>query len=170
MVNIYQRAVRPILFRFDPERIHNGSIAIGELVGHVGFLSAAVRSLYCFDDDRLRQQIAGITFDNPIGLAAGFDKNAKAMHGLESLGFGAIEVGSVSARPSEGNLERPRLFRLTDDDAIVVYYGVPNDGAEKVSQIPHPHGRLPTPTGILLLLLWGPHRNKHEEFCHWVRP
>ena len=134
MVNIYQRAARPILFRFDPERIHNGSIAIGGLVGQVGFLRAAVRALYCFDDDRLRQQIAGITFDNPIGLAAGFDKNAKAVHGLESLGFGAIEVGSVSARTSEGNLERPRLFRLMDDDAIVVYYGVPNDGAEKVSQ------------------------------------
>ena len=85
-------------------------------------------------------------FRTPLGLAAGFDKSARAVPLLSALGFGHVEVGSISADPSAGN-PRPRLFRLPDERAIVVDYGVPNDGAERVA------GRLngaprPVPLGI----------------------
>ena len=133
-MSLYRRAVRPLLFRLDPERVHNGAIALGAALGRTAAASAAAGRLCRFEDDRLRQQVAGMTFANPVGLAAGFDKSGKAVRGLASLGFGSIEVGSVSAHPSRGNPERPRLFRLPADEAIVVYYGVPNDGAEVVAR------------------------------------
>ena len=133
-MSLYRLAVRPLLFRLDPERAHNGAIALGAGLGRVGAGAAAVRRLCHFEDPRLRQQVAGMTFANPVGLAAGFDKSGRAVRGLASIGFGSIEVGSVSARPSRGNSERPRLFRLPADEAIVVYYGVPNDGAEVVAR------------------------------------
>ena len=132
-MSLYRRAVRPLLFRLDPERAHNGAIALGAALGRTGF-EAAVGRLFRFEDDRLRQQVAGMTFANPVGLAAGFDKSGRAVRGLASIGFGSIEVGSVSARSSRGNAERPRLFRLPADEAIAVYYGVPNDGAEVVAR------------------------------------
>ena len=133
-MSLYLRAVRPLLFRLDPERAHNGAIALGAALGRAGAAAAAVRRLCHFEDPRLRQQVAGMTFANPVGLAAGFDKSGRAVRGLASLGFGSLEVGSVSSRPSRGNSERPRLFRLPADEAIVVYYGVPNDGAEVVAR------------------------------------
>jgi dihydroorotate dehydrogenase len=83
-------------------------------------------------DPRLAVEIAGIRFRSPIGLAAGFDKSARAVPLLSALGFGHVEIGSVSADPSSGN-PRPRLFRLPSERAIVVHYGVPNDGEERVA-------------------------------------
>lgn len=133
-MNLYRRALRPLLFRLDPERAHNGAIALGAALGRTGFGATAAGRLFRFEDDRLRQQVGGMTFANPVALAAGFDKSGRAVRGLASLGFGSIEVGSVSERPSKGNPERPRLFRLPADEAIVVYYGVPNDGAEVVAR------------------------------------
>jgi dihydroorotate dehydrogenase len=86
-----------------------------------------------FEDQRLHTTVAGLRFDNPLGLAAGFDKSARAVPMLAALGFGHVEIGSISARPSLGN-PRPRLFRLPEDQAIVVAYGVPNDGATAVRE------------------------------------
>ena len=77
--------------------------------------------------------MAGLRFASPLGLAAGFDKSARAVPALAALGFGHVEIGSVSADPSAGN-PRPRLFRLPDERAIVVHYGVPNDGAARVAE------------------------------------
>lgn len=79
----------------------------------------------------LKTEVAGMRLSNPIGLAAGFDKNAQAVPFLSALGFGHVEVGSISAEPSVGNA-KPRLFRLPQDEAIVVHYGLPNEGAERV--------------------------------------
>lgn len=76
----------------------------------------------------------GINFDNPVGLSAGYDKNGRAVAALSRMGFGYIDVGSVSMQPSKGNPGRPRLFRLPADEALMVNYGVPNDGAALVSQ------------------------------------
>ena len=132
-MSIYRFLVRPLLFRVDPERVHNATIALGDAIGRTGLVADAVRALFEFDDPRLRQRLAGLDFANPVGLAAGFDKSGKAVRGLAAAGFGAIEVGSVSAHFSAGNPERPRLFRLPADEAIVVYYGVPNDGATAVA-------------------------------------
>jgi len=83
-------------------------------------------------DPRLAVEVAGLRMPSPVGLAAGFDKSARAVPLLSSLGFGHVEVGSISADPSDGN-PRPRLFRLVDERAIAVHYGVPNDGAQRVA-------------------------------------
>jgi dihydroorotate dehydrogenase len=125
--------VRPLLFRLDPERAHNLAVRGSELAGRSALARRAAERHFGFRDARLGVDFAGLRFDNPLGLAAGFDKNGRAVAMLSRLGFGHIEIGSVSGDPSDGN-PRPRLFRLPDDRAIVVSYGVPNDGASAVSE------------------------------------
>jgi dihydroorotate dehydrogenase (fumarate)/dihydroorotate dehydrogenase len=109
-----------------------------------------LRRMFVFDDPSLRNTLGGIEFPNPVGLAGGFDKNGVSVKALACAGFGAVEVGSVSAYPSEGNPQRPRLFRVPQDEAIVVYYGVPNDGAEVVAER-LASVQLPVPLGINLV-------------------
>ena len=128
----YDRSIRPLLFRCDPELAHDAAIRAGEVVGGIRPLQKALGRIYRFEDERLRTEVAGIAFANPIGLAAGYDKNGRAVRAMEALGFGFVEVGSVSADPSAGN-PRPRLWRLPDDRAICVHYGLPNEGAEVVA-------------------------------------
>lgn len=126
--------IRPLLFRLDPEWIHRATLAAVGRAGRIPPVRGMLRGLLTVDDPRLRVEAGGLAFPNPVGLAAGFDKNGVAMEGLALAGFGFVEVGSVSAHPSEGNPERPRLFRVPEDEAIVVNYGVPNDGAEAVAR------------------------------------
>ena len=107
------------------------------------------RSLLETAHPQLECEVAGLRFNNPVGLAAGWDKSGRALRMLDALGFGFAEIGSVSARPSVGNL-RPRLFRLPADDAIIVNYGLPNDGAEIVGQRLAAHrGRHPLGVNIV---------------------
>jgi dihydroorotate dehydrogenase len=141
---VYETVVRPLLFRIDPERAHDLALRTCELAGRFEVVRRAARSSFGFRDERLRVACGGLSFDNPLGLAAGFDKNGRAPALLGTLGFGHVEIGSVSAYPSEGN-PRPRLFRIPEDGAIVVSYGVPNDGAEVISRRlngPRPPARL----------------------------
>jgi len=147
---MYESFIRPLLFLCDPESIHNTTLSVARITGNDPTLRAILRRLYVFEDDRLRTTIAGVEFPNPIGLAGGFDKNGVAVQGLASAGFGSVEVGSVSAYQSEGNPIRPRLFRVPQDEAIVVYYGVPNDGSKAVADRLAPF-RLPVPLGINLV-------------------
>ena len=126
--------LRPLFFRLDPEWIHRATLSAVGAAGRIPPVRGLLRGLLAVDDPRLRVEAGGLSFPNPVGLAAGFDKNGIAMEGLAAAGFGFVEVGSVSAHPSAGNPERPRLFRLPEDEAIVVYYGVPNDGAEAVAR------------------------------------
>lgn len=142
-MSLYTSLIRPLAFRLDPERAHRIALRAGALAS---FAAPALRSRLRTSDPRLRIEVAGMRFDTPIGLSAGFDKSGEAIETLAGLGFGHVEIGSVSADPSNGN-PRPRLFRLPEDRAIVVAYGVPNDGArtvaarlEKIS--------LPVPLGI----------------------
>ena len=141
--------LRPLLFRLDAERAHEAALAAASAAGASALGRAALRSIYGFEDERLATEVAGLRFPNPLGLAAGFDKNGRAVQALSCLGPGHVEIGSVSARPSRGN-PRPRLFRLPADEAIVVNYGVPNDGAaavaRRVSERP-----LPVPLGVNLV-------------------
>jgi dihydroorotate dehydrogenase len=130
-VSVYESAVRPLLFRLDPEKAHDLAVRASELGGRSPFTRRVARRAYEVSDPRLRTTFAGIPLDNPLGLAAGFDKNGRALGLLGALGFGHVEIGSVSAWPSDGN-PRPRLFRIPEDRGIVVGYGVPNDGAETV--------------------------------------
>ena len=135
---LYTRLVRPLLFRADPERVHDGTVRVSALVSRSRLACRAVGARRAVGDARLAVEVAGLRFRSPLGLAAGFDKSARAVPLLSALGFGHVEVGSISADPSSGN-PRPRLFRLPAERAIVVHYGVPNDGAERVA------GRLAAP-------------------------
>jgi len=148
-VDLYQRVVRPILFRLDAERAHHWTVEASRLAGRMPWLAQRLRSRLQFDDPSLASDVAGLSFGNPIGLAAGWDKSGRALSLLPSLGFGFVEIGSVSSRPSLGN-SKPRLFRLAQDRAIVVNYGLPNDGCEVVAQrVKNYQG--PIPLGVNLV-------------------
>jgi dihydroorotate dehydrogenase len=137
-MGVYPDLVRPLLFRADAERAHNMAVRASELASGSRWLCRAVAARRPAADPRLAVEVAGLRFATPLGLAAGFDKSARAVPLLSALGFGHVEVGSISASASVGN-PRPRLFRLAGERAIVVHYGVPNDGAARVAE------RLATP-------------------------
>ena len=124
--------MRPLLFRLDAERAHDLAMRASELGGRSGLTRRIAHRAFAVRDPRLRTTVAGLAFANPLGLAAGFDKNGRAAPMLGALGFGHVEIGSVSAHPSDGN-PRPRLFRIPEDRGIVVAYGVPNEGADAVA-------------------------------------
>jgi len=125
--------LKPVLMRLEPERSHRATIALCAAVERLGLLDA-VELCFGAPDPILRTNVAGIGFPGPVGLAAGFDKNAQAVEVLSRLGFGFIEVGSVSERASAGNHQRPRLWRLKSDEALRVFYGCPSDGAAAVAE------------------------------------
>lgn len=125
------RSIRPWLFKLDPEFAHVASRLIARAAQSVA--PHALRAVYEFDDKALSQEIWGVTFPNPVGLAAGFDKNAQLLPFWEALGFGHVEIGSVTAEPSRGN-PRPRLFRLSEDRAIINRLGLPNHGASRIAR------------------------------------
>lgn len=145
-MSLYTKCIRPALFAIDAERLHNAAIALGEHMGRSRAVCAALARRYTVADPRLETEVCGVRFPTPIGLAAGYDKSGRALPFLASLGFGFLEIGSVSAAPSDGN-PRPRLWRLPDERAIVVNYGLPNDGAEAVATRLEPL-KLPVPLGI----------------------
>ena len=126
-MNLYKTLFRPFLFRMDGEQAHNLTISVCEFAGRHRVLKSLigrpVRS-----DKKLALQVAGLHLSSPVALGAGFDKNARALNVLSRLGFGAIEIGAVSAQPCAGNTGC-RAVRLTDDGSVVTRYGVPNDGA-----------------------------------------
>jgi dihydroorotate dehydrogenase (fumarate)/dihydroorotate dehydrogenase len=132
-----------MIFRLDAETAHGLVIRCLE---RAAFLAPTIERLFAADDPCLETTVAGLRFRNPVGLAAGFDKNGAAVPMLAALGFGSVEIGSISRDASAGN-PRPRLFRLPDDQAIVVNYGLPNEGAAAVAarlaEI-----RVPVPLGI----------------------
>jgi dihydroorotate dehydrogenase (fumarate)/dihydroorotate dehydrogenase len=106
--------------------------------------------LFAFDDRRLHTNVAGIDFKSPVTLAAGFDKDARAIEIMGRLGFGAVEIGSVSKYRCAGNAEHPRIWRLPLDHALRTHYGCPNDGADAVAgRLRHAH--FPVPVGINLV-------------------
>jgi dihydroorotate dehydrogenase len=145
-VGLYRAIVRPLLFRADPERVHDATVRAAELASRSAVVCRAAASLRPAPDPRLALEVAGLRFATPVGLAAGFDKSARAVSFLSALGFGHVEIGSVSVDPSAGN-PRPRLFRVAGERAIVVHYGVPNDGSARVAErLARP--RTPVPLGV----------------------
>ena len=123
-MGLYRAAIRPLLFRLDPERSHE--LAMGALAGVAPLAARVVRPRD--GGGRLRQTVMGLDFPNPVGLAAGFDKRARAVPVWPALGFGSVEIGTVTAHPQPGN-PRPRLHRLPADRALINRMGFNNDGA-----------------------------------------
>ncbi len=138
-MDFYRAIVRPLLFSCDAEWIHNRALDAGAAFGATQLGRTLLRGLFAYDDPCLHTDVAGLSFSNPLGLAAGFDKNGRSIRALDALGFASVEVGSVSAHPSQGNA-KPRLFRLPEDEAIVVNYGVPNEGSQAVARRVHNSG------------------------------
>jgi dihydroorotate dehydrogenase len=129
-MNLYSTLIRPLAFRLDPETAHHLAIAAG---ASLGWAAGAMRAATAVDDPRLATRVAGLDFPTPIGLAAGFDKSGTAIRALAGLGFGSVEIGSVSVDPSQGN-PKPRLWRVVEDEGIVVHYGLPNDGVAVIAE------------------------------------
>jgi len=123
------RLLRSLLFRLDPEQVHHLTLGLLRWVGDFAPTRALLCAMFAVDDVRLQVKVFGVPFKNPVGLAAGYDKNGVAMRGLSALGFGHIEVGTVTLRPQSGN-PRPRIFRVPASHALINRMGFPSDGVE----------------------------------------
>ncbi len=128
---MYPLLFRAVLSRFDPEFAHHAGMAVIRVLGAAPFARATSRLTR--PDPALRVEALGLSFPSPFGMAAGFDKNAIGVRGLAALGFGHVEVGTITAVPQEGN-PRPRLFRLVPDRAVVNRMGFNNRGADAAAR------------------------------------
>jgi dihydroorotate dehydrogenase len=129
---MYKKIIRPILFRFNAERAHALTAWALRLAGRVPLVRGAIRRMFTLTDPRLEREVLGMRFPNPVGLAAGFDKDAGLWRELSMLGFGFVEIGTVTPLPQPGN-PRPRLFRLPKDRALINRMGFNNHGMEHVA-------------------------------------
>lgn len=126
---MYKAIIRPIFFKFDPEKIHHFTFSMLQFYRKIG-LGAILGRVYKVKDEKLERELFGLKFPNPVGLAAGFDKDAKLYRELSNLGFGFVEIGTVTPKPQVGN-EKPRLFRLQKDSAVINRMGFNNGGVEE---------------------------------------
>lgn len=126
--SMYKSVLRPLLFLFDPEAVHHFTFKLIRLAHNLG-LGGVFRNTYQVNIKSLERELFGLKFPNPVGLAAGFDKDAKLYQELSNMGFGFIEIGTVTPKPQPGN-EKPRLFRLKEDSAIINRMGFNNGGVE----------------------------------------
>ncbi len=124
---MYKWIVRPTLFLFDPERVHYFTTTLLKVLLKTPLVSYLIKSTYRFESPTLEQNVFDILFKNPVGLAAGFDKNAEFYKEMHALGFGFIEIGTVTPKPQSGNPKK-RLFRLKEDQAIINRMGFNNKG------------------------------------------
>jgi dihydroorotate dehydrogenase len=124
---MYKHIIRPILFSIDAEKVHHLVFTLLKIIGRIPGGRTILRSLFQFRNPALSRNLLGLTFQNPVGLAAGFDKDAKLVDELACLGFGFIEIGTVTPKPQSGN-EKPRLFRLPLDQALINRMGFNNGG------------------------------------------
>ncbi|PZO39826.1 MAG: dihydroorotate dehydrogenase (quinone) [Pseudanabaena frigida] len=124
----YRYGVRPLLFSLDPEAAHHLAIATCHRISESSTLQSIAKSTFYYSDSRLSQTLWNLKFENPVGLAAGFDKNAEAIGAWEHLGFGFAEVGTITSKAQSGN-PQPRLFRLPSDRAVLNRMGFNNRGA-----------------------------------------
>lgn len=131
-MSFYKNFVRPVLFQCDPETVHEKVISALAFCGSFRLGEGFVKNICEVREVKLQVNVMGLEFPNPVGLAAGFDKNSEAFLALSWLGFGFLEIGTVTAIPQEGN-PRPRLFRVPRDLALVNKMGFNNDGAEIVA-------------------------------------
>ena len=132
-VAMYKNLIRPFLFLMSPEKAHHFVFNTLKIMLSIPGLKGLVRTLYSVKNKELETEVMGIRFPNPIGLAAGFDKDARLYDELAAFGFGFIEVGTVTPKPQPGN-ELPRMFRLPADKALINRMGFNNEGVEEMVQ------------------------------------
>jgi dihydroorotate dehydrogenase len=150
VLSVYRLFIRPFLFRFDAESMHHLVVALARFIWRFRAGRAACRAVFARRVRPMPIRLAGIELANPLGLAAGFDKNGALVPGIESLGFGFVEVGTVTPRPQFGN-PRPRLMRVPGRRALVNRMGFNNDGAEIMStHLRRVRDRLRVPVGVNL--------------------
>ena len=128
---MYKKLLRPILFCFDPEKIHDLTFLILNFFNKIPFIFFFVNVFYRLNHPKLETKLFGINFPNPVGLAAGLDKNAKFINQFSSFGFGFVEIGTVTPLAQKGNSKK-RLFRLVSDQGIINRMGFNNDGVDAV--------------------------------------
>ncbi len=128
----YRHMLKPILFRFDPETVHDWMVANGKALGRFRVTRDVTKILLGYNHSALQQTVDGVEYPNPIGLSAGFDKDGVLMRIIPCVGFGFEEVGSMTAFPSFGN-PKPRLWRFPNDKSILVHLGLNNEGVQKIA-------------------------------------
>jgi len=126
---MYKLLVRPFLFLFDPESVHHFTFKTIIISRYIPGVNLIRRMVYNVKDKSLERELFGLKFKNPVGIAAGFDKNALLLNDLENFGFGFVEIGTLTPKPQAGN-EKPRLFRLKEDQAIINRMGFNNEGVD----------------------------------------
>jgi len=142
-LKMYKLLIRPILFWFDPEEVHYFTFSMIRFLSKIPGFPAIFRSLYLVNDKKLETTVFGLTFKNPVGLAAGFDKDARLYSELSNFGFGFIEIGTLTPKAQDGNPKK-RLFRLREDSAIINRMGFNNGGVDLAVE------RLRKNTGVLI--------------------
>ena len=130
---MYKAVIRPFFFLFDPEKVHHWVFFWIRLFHKIPFVSSILKRIFSVNRPDLKKTVFGIEFPNPVGLAAGFDKNAIAIDALANFGFGFIEIGTLTPKAQDGNPKK-RIFRLIDDEAIINRMGFNNEGLEVAVQ------------------------------------
>jgi dihydroorotate dehydrogenase len=144
------KLIRPLLFKLEPESAHQLSLRLLQITGNFSLSNFLLRQIYKAPNQPV--EAFGLTFKNPVGLAAGYDKNGIAISGLAALGFGHVEIGTVTPLPQVGN-PKPRVFRLSEDEAIINRMGFPGFGADYLRKQVTPLEKI-SPLSRLFILRW----------------
>ena len=126
---MYKLIIRPILFILDPEKVHYITLNFLKVISKIPLLNKLIKRIFITNNTLLEKEIFGLKFSNPVGLAAGFDKNGKYIKELSNFGFGFIEIGTITPYAQPGNPKK-RVFRLIDDSALINRLGINNEGSE----------------------------------------
>lgn len=153
---MYKLLIRPILFSFDPEKVHHFTFRFIRFCAKMPLVSQMIKRKYHLNDHSLERQLFGLTFKNPVGLAAGFDKDAKLFNELHAFGFGFIEIGTLTPKPQDGNPKK-RLFRLQEDAGLINRMGFNNGGVKMAVE------RLKKNNGVLIGGNIGKNKNTANE-------
>ncbi len=130
---MYKSVIRKVLFKYDPEDVHHFTFNMLKSLFKLPLTGTLARTKFVIEDKKLERNLFGLTFKNPVGLAAGFDKNAVLFDEFSNYGFGFVEIGTVTPKPQDGNLKK-RLFRLIEDEAIINRMGFNNDGVKVIAE------------------------------------
>lgn len=130
---MYKSIIKPIFFLWEPEKIHHIVFKIIKFLCSIPGVPSLIKNIYCVNDKRLERKLFGLTFPNPVGLAAGFDKDAKLYDELGYYGFGFIEIGTLTPKAQPGN-DQPRMFRLPEDEGLINRMGFNNGGAAAAAE------------------------------------